>query len=150
MEIVFTKLHSGGKFDNKSYKVSGGLHGVGVSVVNALSNHLKAVVEREGKIWQQEYEKGKALYPVKTIGESDKTGTEVTFLADDSIFQTEIVYSYEILSARLRELAYLNQGITITLTDKRNMDEEGNFAYKEFHSEDGLREFVRYLEHGTA
>lgn len=146
LEVVMTKIGAGGKFDKDSYKVSGGLHGVGVSVVNALSNHLKAVVEREGKIWQQEYERGKALYPVKTIGDSDKTGTEVTFLADDSIFQTEIVYSFEILSARLRELAYLNQGITITLTDRRKKDEEGNFVFQEFHSEDGLREFVRYLD----
>jgi len=146
LEVVMTKIGAGGKFDKDSYKVSGGLHGVGVSVVNALSNHLKAVVEREGKIWQQEYERGKALYPVKTIGDSDNTGTEVTFLADDSIFQTEIVYSFEILSARLRELAYLNQGISITLTDRRKKDEEGNFVFQEFHSEDGLREFVRYLD----
>src|SRR5210317_2516531 len=108
LEVVMTKIGAGGKFDKDSYKVSGGLHGVGVSVVNALSNHLTATVYREGKIWQQEYEKGKALYPVKTVGDSSENGTEVTFMADDTIFQTEIVYSYEILSARMRELSYLN------------------------------------------
>ena len=146
LEVVMTKIGAGGKFDKDSYKVSGGLHGVGVSVVNALSNHLKATVQREGKIWEQEYEKGKTLYPVKTVGDSDKTGTEVTFLADDTIFQTDIVYSYEILAARLRELSFLNQGITITLTDRRNKDDEGNFVNDTFYSEDGLREFVKYLD----
>ncbi len=146
LEVVMTKIGAGGKFDKDSYKVSGGLHGVGVSVVNALSNHLRATVQREGKIWEQEYEKGKTLYPVKTIGDSDKTGTEVTFLADDTIFQTDIVYSYEILAARLRELSFLNQGITITLTDRRSKDDEGNFVSDTFHSEDGLREFVKYLD----
>ncbi len=146
LEVVMTKIGAGGKFDKDSYKVSGGLHGVGVSVVNALSNHLKATVQREGKIWEQEYEKGKTLYPVKTVGESDKNGTEVTFLADDTIFQTDIVYSYETLAARLRELAYLNQGVTMTITDRREKDDEGNFIYAEFYSEDGLREFVMYLD----
>ncbi|MGI9532268.1 DNA topoisomerase (ATP-hydrolyzing) subunit B [Lutimonas sp.] len=146
LEVVMTKIGAGGKFDKDSYKVSGGLHGVGVSVVNALSNHLTATVFREGKIWQQEYEKGKTLYPVKTIGESSENGTEVTFLADDTIFQTEILYSYEILSARLRELAYLNQGVTISITDKRSKDEEGNYIHEVFYSEDGLKEFVRYLD----
>lgn len=146
LEVVMTKIGAGGKFDKDSYKVSGGLHGVGVSVVNALSNHLKATVHREGKIWEQEYEKGKSLYPVKTVGESDKNGTEVTFLADDTIFQTEIVYSYETLAARLRELAYLNQGLTITITDRREKDDEGNFTHEKFYSEDGLREFVKYLD----
>jgi DNA gyrase subunit B len=146
LEVVMTKIGAGGKFDKDSYKVSGGLHGVGVSVVNALSNHLKATVQREGKIWEQEYEKGKTLYPVKTVGESDKNGTEVTFLADDTIFQTDIVYSYETLAARLRELAYLNQGVTMTITDRREKDDEGNFIYEEFYSEDGLREFVMYLD----
>ena len=146
LEVVMTKIGAGGKFDKDSYKVSGGLHGVGVSVVNALSNHLKATVQREGKIWEQEYEKGKTLYPVKTVGESDKNGTEVTFLADDTIFQTEIVYSYEILAARLRELSYLNQGITITITDRREKDDEGNFVHEKFYSEDGLKEFVKYLD----
>jgi DNA gyrase subunit B len=146
LEVVMTKIGAGGKFDKDSYKVSGGLHGVGVSVVNALSNHLKATVQREGKIWEQEYEKGKTLYPVKTVGESDRNGTEVTFLADDTIFQTDIVYSYETLAARLRELAYLNQGVTMTITDRREKDDEGNFIHEEFYSEDGLREFVMYLD----
>jgi DNA gyrase subunit B len=146
LEVVMTKIGAGGKFDKDSYKVSGGLHGVGVSVVNALSNHLKATVQREGKIWEQEYEKGKTLYPVKTVGESDKNGTEVTFLADDTIFQTEIAYSYETLAARLRELSYLNQGITITITDRREKDDEGNFVHEKFYSEDGLKEFVKYLD----
>ena len=146
LEVVMTKIGAGGKFDKDSYKVSGGLHGVGVSVVNALSNKLKATVFREGKTYQQEYEKGKALYPVKQVGNSEGNGTEVTFMADDTIFQTEIVYSYEILSARLRELSYLNQGITIEITDKRNKDEEGNFIQDTFFSEDGLKEFVRYLD----
>ena len=146
LEVVMTKIGAGGKFDKDSYKVSGGLHGVGVSVVNALSGHLTAIVYREGKIWQQEYEKGKSLYPVKTIGESDNNGTEVTFLADDTIFQTEIVYSHEILAARLRELSFLNQGVTITLTDKRTKDDEGNDLYEKFYSEDGLKEFVKYLD----
>ena len=117
-----------------------------MSVVNALSNHLKATVQREGKIWEQEYEKGKTLYPVKTVGESDKNGTEVTFLADDTIFQTDIVYSYETLAARLRELAYLNQGVTMTITDRREKDDEGYFIYQEFYSVVGLREFVMYLD----
>ncbi len=146
LEVVMTKIGAGGKFDKDSYKVSGGLHGVGVSVVNALSNHLTATVYREGKIWQQEYEKGKALYPVKTIGDSSENGTEVTFLADDTIFQTEIIYSYEILSARMRELSYLNQGLTITITDRRSKDEEGNFINEEFFSKEGLKEFVQYLD----
>ena len=146
LEVVMTKIGAGGKFDKDSYKVSGGLHGVGVSVVNALSIHLTATVYREGKIWQQEYEKGKGLYPVKTIGDSEENGTEVTFLADDTIFQTEIVFSYEILSARMRELSYLNQGLTISITDKRNKDEKGDYIHDEYYSVDGLKEFVRYLD----
>jgi len=146
LQVVMTKIGAGGKFDKDSYKVSGGLHGVGVSVVNALSAHLTATVHREGKIWQQEYEKGKALYPVKVIGDSDKTSTEVTFFPDDTIFQTEIVFSYDTLAARARELSYLNQGVTISITDKRNKDEEGNFVHEEFLSKDGLKEFVRYLD----
>ena len=146
LEVVMTKIGAGGKFDKDSYKVSGGLHGVGVSVVNALSNHLTATVYHDGKIWQQEYQKGKPLYPTKTVGDSDDRGTEVTFLADDTIFQTEIDFNYETLSARMRELSYLNQGITITITDKRNKDEEGNFITEKFYSEDGLKEFVRYLD----
>jgi DNA gyrase subunit B len=146
LEVVMTKIGAGGKFDKDSYKVSGGLHGVGVSVVNALSIELSTIVFREGKIWQQEYSQGKVKYPVKTVGESDKTGTEVTFKADDTIFQTEIVYNYETLTARLRELAYLNQGITITITDKRQKDDEGNFIFEKFYSEEGLKEFIRYLD----
>ncbi len=146
LQVVMTKIGAGGKFDKDSYKVSGGLHGVGVSVVNALSNQLKATVHREGKVWQQEYEKGKALYPVKVIGDSDLNGTEVTFYPDDTIFQTEIVFSYDTLAARSRELAYLNQGVRISITDKRRKDEEGNFIHEEFFSKDGLKEFVRYLD----
>jgi len=146
LEVVMTKIGAGGKFDKDSYKVSGGLHGVGVSVVNALSKHLTATVFREGKTWQQEYEKGKSLYPVKPVGDSSENGTEVTFMADDTIFQTEINFNYETLSARLRELSYLNQTVTITITDKRNMDEEGNPIYEEFYSEEGLKEFIRYLD----
>lgn len=146
LQVVMTKIGAGGKFDKDSYKVSGGLHGVGVSCVNALSNHLTATVQREGKIWQQEYEKGKALYPVKVIGDSNITGTEVTFMPDDTIFQTEIIFSYDILSARLRELSFLNQGVTITLTDKRIKDKEGNYIHEEFYSDEGLKEFVRYLD----
>ncbi|MGB5322420.1 DNA topoisomerase (ATP-hydrolyzing) subunit B [Lutimonas sp.] len=146
LEVVMTKIGAGGKFDKDSYKVSGGLHGVGVSVVNALSNKLKATVFRDGKTYQQEYEKGKALYPVKQVGSSDGNGTEVTFLADDTIFQTDIDFSYEILSARMRELSYLNQGVTVAITDKRNKDDEGNFIHESFFSEDGLKEFVRYLD----
>jgi DNA gyrase subunit B len=146
LEVVMTKIGAGGKFDKDSYKVSGGLHGVGVSVVNALSIHLTATVFREGKIWQQEYEKGKGLYPAKAIGDSEENGTEVTFLADDTIFQTEIVFSYEILSARMRELSYLNQGLTITITDKRNKDEKGDYIHDKYYSVDGLKEFVRYLD----
>jgi len=146
LEVVMTKIGAGGKFDKDSYKVSGGLHGVGVSVVNALSNHLTATIYREGKIWQQEYEKGKPLYPVKTIGDSNENGTEVTFLADDTIFQSEIVFSYEILAARMRELSYLNQGLTISITDKRNKDDQGNYISDKYKSVDGLREFVRYLD----
>ena len=146
LEVVMTKIGAGGKFDKDSYKVSGGLHGVGVSVVNALSEHLTARVFREGKIWKQEYERGKALYPVKVDGETDDRGTEVTFKADSTIFQTEIVYNYETLAARLRELSFLNKGIRITITDKRSKDDEGDFIKEEFYSEEGLKEFVRYLE----
>ena len=146
LEVVMTKIGAGGKFDKDSYKVSGGLHGVGVSCVNALSDHLKATVYREGKIWQQEYERGKTLYPVKTVGETDKTGTEVTFSPDTSIFQQTTVYNYDTLATRMRELAYLNKGITITLTDKRNKDDEGNDISETFQSDEGLSEFVRYLD----
>lgn len=145
LEVVMTVLHAGGKFDKDSYKVSGGLHGVGVSCVNALSTHLKAVVHREGKIFTQEYEIGKPLYPVKEIGTSDKTGTEVTFKPDTSIF-TVHEYNYDTLSSRLRELAFLNKGIRLTITDKRNMDEEGNPISDSFFSEGGLLEFVTFLD----
>ncbi len=146
LEVVMTKIGAGGKFDKDSYKVSGGLHGVGVSVVNALSNHLKATVYREGKIWEQEYEKGKTLYPVKSVGNSDKTGTLVTFIPDDSIFQQTTEYSYDTLASRLRELAFLNKGITLTLTDKRRKTDDGEFENETFHSEEGLKEFIRFLD----
>ncbi len=145
LEVVLTVLHAGGKFDKDSYKVSGGLHGVGVSCVNALSIALKAEVHRDGKIWQQEYSKGKPLYDVKIVGESDRTGTIVSFLPDDSIFLST-VYKYEILSARLRELAFLNAGIRLTLTDRRVVDENGEFKKETFYSEEGLKEFVEYLD----
>ncbi len=145
LEVVMTVLHAGGKFNKESYKVSGGLHGVGVSCVNALSSHLTAKVFREGKIFIQEYEIGKPLYDVKSVGTSDKTGTEITFMADNSIFITS-VYSYEILTSRLRELAYLNKGITLTITDKREKDDNGNFVSDTFFSKDGLKEFVKYLD----
>ena len=146
LEVVMTKIGAGGKFDKDSYKVSGGLHGVGVSVVNALSSHLKATVFREGKVYEQEYERGKTLYPVKVVGETTERGTMVTFKADTEIFQTEINYSYETLSTRMRELSFLNQGVTITITDKRRKDDEGNFIHEEFLSTEGLREFVKYLD----
>lgn len=146
LQVVMTKIGAGGKFDKDSYKVSGGLHGVGVSCVNALSNHLKATVFKEGVIWQQEYEKGKAMYPVKTVGETDFTGTEVTFLPDDSIFTQTTEYNYDTLASRLRELAYLNKGITITLVDKRHKKDDGEFEGETFHSTEGLSEFVRFLD----
>jgi DNA gyrase subunit B len=145
LEIVMTVLHAGGKFDKDTYKVSGGLHGVGVSCVNALSTHLSAVVHREGKIFQQEYNIGKPLYDVKVIGESNKTGTEVTFKPDNSIFDvTE--YNYDTLAARLRELAFLNKGITITLQDLRDLNESGEPRNDKFYSEGGLQEFAQYLD----
>ena len=146
LEVVMTKIGAGGKFDKDSYKVSGGLHGVGVSVVNALSKHLKATVYRDGKVWQQEYERGKPLYPVKVVGETDQRGTEVTFMPDDEIFQTEIDFNYETLSTRMRELSFLNQRIKISIEDKRRKDDEGNFIREDFFSEEGLPEFVKYLD----
>ena len=146
LEVVMTKIGAGGKFDKDSYKVSGGLHGVGVSVVNALSNHLKATVYLDGKIWEQEYEKGKALYPVKTVGESDDKGTMVTFLPDTSIFTQTIEFNYDTLATRLRELSFLNKGVTLTLTDKRTTNDEGNFPSDTFHSDEGLPEFIKYLD----
>ena len=144
LEVVMTVLHAGGKFDKGSYKVSGGLHGVGVSCVNALSTHMTSQVFRNGKIYQQEYETGKPLYPVKEVGTTDKTGTRQQFWPDGSIFITT-EYKYDILANRMRELAFLNAGITITLTDLRK-DEEGNIRTETFHSKDGLKEFVRYVD----
>ncbi len=146
LEVVMTKIGAGGKFDKDSYKVSGGLHGVGVSCVNALSDHLTAIVHKDGKIWQQEYKKGKALYQVKEVGETDFNGTIVTFLPDKSIFTQTIEYNYDTLATRTRELAYLNKGITITLTDKRRTDDQGNFPTETFHSDEGLPEFIKYLD----
>lgn len=144
LEVVMTVLHAGGKFDKGSYKVSGGLHGVGVSCVNALSTHMTTNVFRNGKIYQQEYECGKPLYAVKEIGTTDLTGTRQTFWPDGSIF-TVTEYKYSILQARMRELAYLNKGITITLTDRRAVEEDGTFKQEVFHSEEGVKEFVRFL-----
>ena len=146
LEVVMTKIGAGGKFDKDSYKVSGGLHGVGVSCVNALSEKLVATVHRDGKIWEQEYSKGKSLEPVKEVGKSDKNGTIVTFLPDKSIFQEINTYSYDILAARLRELSFLNKGLTITITDKRNKDKEGNYISEEFFSKEGLVEFIKFLD----
>lgn len=145
LEVVMTVLHAGGKFDKDTYKVSGGLHGVGVSCVNALSIEFKATVRREGKIFQQEYSIGKPLYDVKVVGESNETGTEVTFKPDATIFEaTE--YNFDIIAARMRELAFLNKGITITLSDLRDLDDEGVAAVTTYHSEGGLREFAQYLD----
>jgi DNA gyrase subunit B len=148
LEVVMTVLHAGGKFDKDSYKVSGGLHGVGVSCVNALSAHLSAVIMREGNIYKQEYEKGKPVTAVEVIGKSDKSGTTVTFKPDNTIFQTT-EFNFEILSARLRELAFLNKGILLTIKDMRELIDDGNGGiprYEEFHSELGLKEFVEYLD----
>jgi DNA gyrase subunit B len=145
LEVVMTVLHAGGKFDKDTYKVSGGLHGVGVSCVNALSDLLHVTVQREGKIFEQEYERGKPKYPVRVVGESDKRGTKVTFLPDKSIFLlTE--YNYETVASRLRELAFLNPGINIYLTDLREKDEKGEARNDYFFSEGGLKEFVEYID----
>lgn len=146
LEVVMTKIGAGGKFDKDSYKVSGGLHGVGVSCVNALSDTLKATVYRDGTIWEQEYERGKPVYPVRSVGETTETGTVVTFKPDASIFQQSTEYSYETLASRMRELAFLNKGIRVTLTDRRNKDDKGEFISEEFHSEEGLKEFIRFLD----
>ncbi|MCK0189376.1 DNA topoisomerase (ATP-hydrolyzing) subunit B [Arenibacter sp. F20364] len=148
LEVVMTKIGAGGKFDKDSYKVSGGLHGVGVSCVNALSKHLRATVHRDGKIWEQEYSKGKALYPVKTIGETDKRGTIVTFTPDDTIFTQTVEYSYETLANRMRELSFLNKGVAITLVDRRQKDKESEngFVTERFFSEEGLKEFIKFLD----
>ncbi len=145
LEVVMTVLHAGGKFDKGSYKVSGGLHGVGVSCVNALSSKLVARVFREGKIFMQEYAFGKPVHDVQIIGETDKTGTEVTFLPDSSIF-TVSVYDYDLLAARLRELAFLNKGIRLTITDERQTDDKGQVFSNTFFSEDGLKDFINYLD----
>ena len=146
LEVVMTVLHAGGKFDKDTYKVSGGLHGVGVSCVNALSKDLKVRVFREGKIFQQEYQIGKPLYPVKEVGTSDLRGTEVTFKPDETIFKETQVYNFDTLQNRLRELAYLNKGIHLTLIDEREKDEEGKSREEIFFSEGGLKEFVTFID----
>ena len=145
LEVVLTVLHAGGKFDKGTYKVSGGLHGVGVSCVNALSTYLKAEVRREGKIHMQEFSCGKPLHDVEVVGTADTTGTTISFKPDGSIF-TVLEYKYEILATRLRELAFLNAGISLTLTDKRVIKEDGSFKSELFRSEEGLKEFVRYVD----
>ena len=146
LEVVMTKIGAGGKFDKDSYKVSGGLHGVGVSCVNALSESLTATVYREGKIWQQKYSRGKAEASVNSIGDTEETGTEVTFKPDPEIFKQTLEYSYETLSLRMRELSYLNKGINIIIVDKRNKDEKGEFISDTFHSKEGLKEFIHFLD----
>ncbi len=146
LQVVMTKIGAGGKFDKDSYKVSGGLHGVGVSCVNALSIHLKASVYKDGKEWEQEYSQGKIKYEVREVGPTTDQGTMVTFLPDPEIFGETTIYNYDTLSLRMRELAFLNKGIEISITDKRNKDEEGNFIREDFKSTEGLSEFVRYLD----
>jgi DNA gyrase subunit B len=146
LEVVMTVLHAGGKFDKDTYKVSGGLHGVGVSCVNALSKPLKVVVHRDGQIFTQEYECGKPLFDVKVIGESDKTGTITTFLPDPDIFQLTTEYKFDTLAARLRELSFLNKGIRLSLTDEREILDDGAFLKEDFYSQGGLKEFVKYLD----
>jgi DNA gyrase subunit B len=146
LEIVMTVLHAGGKFDKDTYKVSGGLHGVGVSCVNALSTHLKAEVHRDGQVWEQEYQKGKPQYDVKVVGTTEKRGTIITFTPDPEIFTQSVEYRYDTLAGRLRELSYLNKGISLTLTDERELDADGNFLSELFLSSGGLKEFVQYLD----
>ena len=146
LEVVMTKIGAGGKFDKDSYKVSGGLHGVGVSCVNALSESLKATVHREGVIWEQEYERGKPKYAVREAGSTDQRGTTVTFKPDPQIFQQTLEYNYDTLANRMRELAYLNKGITIEMVDRRSTDEKGDFLKETFHSEEGLKEFITFLD----
>jgi DNA gyrase subunit B len=146
LQVVMTKIGAGGKFDKDSYKVSGGLHGVGVSCVNALSIHLKATVYRDGKEYEQEYSQGKIRYEVREVGPSSDQGTLVTFTPDPEIFAQTTDYNYETLSLRMRELSFLNKGIEISITDKRNKDEEGNFIQEHFKSNEGLIEFVKYLD----
>lgn len=145
LEVVMTVLHAGGKFDKGSYKVSGGLHGVGVSCVNALSKHTHVTVCRDGKMYEQEYERGKPLYSVREIGTTDKRGTIVEFLPDDEIFTTTI-YDYDTLSSRLRELAFLNKGLTLKITDEREKDEQGNWKTETFFSAEGLKDFINYID----
>ena len=163
LEVVMTVLHAGGKFNKDSYKVSGGLHGVGVSCVNALSDSLVAEIHREGKVHVQKYSKGKPLGPVEVVGDCDDTGTIITFHPDETIFTQTIVYKYETLAARMRELSYLNKGIKITLTDERQLvdelEEDANgdlkatgrqeFRNDEFFSKEGLKEFIEYLDAGA-
>ncbi|MBD3748080.1 MAG: DNA topoisomerase (ATP-hydrolyzing) subunit B [Sphingobacteriales bacterium] len=146
LEVVMTVLHAGGKFDKDTYKVSGGLHGVGVSCVNALSIHLKAEVHRDGKVYMQEYSCGKPQYPVKEVGTAEDSGTIVTFTPDDSIFTQTTEYKFDTLAGRLRELAFLNKGIALTLTDEREVNDDGTFLSEYFYSEGGLKEFVKYLD----
>ena len=145
LEVVLTVLHAGGKFSKNSYKVSGGLHGVGMSCVNALSTEFEVEVRRNGKIHRQTYSIGAPTSPIEIVGSCVDTGTKITFLPDASIF-TVTEYSYDILSARLRELAYLNKGIRLSLTDRRERDDDGNFRSETFYSTEGLKEFVRYLD----
>ncbi|MBQ4419964.1 MAG: DNA topoisomerase (ATP-hydrolyzing) subunit B [Bacteroidales bacterium] len=145
LEVVMTVLHAGGKFDKGSYKVSGGLHGVGVSCVNALSMHTHVTVYRDGKVYEQEYKRGHPLYAVREIGTTTKRGTVVEFLPDDEIFTTT-VYDYDTLATRLRELAFLNKGLTLKITDERNADEEGNFKTETFYSAEGLKDFINYID----
>ena len=146
LEVVMTKIGAGGKFDKDSYKVSGGLHGVGVSCVNALSENLIAIVNRDGKIWQQEYIRGKASGPVAAIGDTDETGTEVTFKPDPEIFKQILEYDYDTLSLRMRELSYLNKGIKIEIIDRRRRDDNGEFISETFQSKEGLKEFIHFLD----
>ena len=146
LEVVMTKIGAGGKFDKDSYKVSGGLHGVGVSCVNALSESLKATVYLDGKIWEQEYERGKPVYAVREAGTTDQIGTTVTFKPDPQIFQQTLEYNYDTLASRMRELSYLNKGITIHMNDSRRTDEKGEIIRETFHSEEGLKEFITFLD----
>ena len=146
LEVVMTKIGAGGKFDKDSYKVSGGLHGVGVSCVNALSENLIAIVNRDGKIWQQEYIRGKASGPVAAIGDTNETGTEVTFKPDPEIFKQILEYDYDTLSLRMRELSYLNKGIKIEIIDRRRKDDKGEFVSETFQSKEGLKEFIHFLD----
>ena len=145
LEVVMTVLHAGGKFDKGSYKVSGGLHGVGVSCVNALSSTLRATIYREGKVFYQEYHFGKPESPVAEVGNSGETGTTVTFIPDDTIFTT-LIYDFETIASRLRELAFLNKGIRLSLVDERANDDKGAFLNEDFFSENGLKDFIDYLD----